>query len=183
MPSPRRGMRRQPNGPGCDVRAALFVLLGLRDLTQINGLRPYLALKFDRRVRRRPLPPGRKRKAHYLLALPGAEQQDLRRHKVLSPLGEPGRGAPQALRGDDRTNRHRPGPHPSTDGIRRASARVKATPRPRARSRFSSATPCVTGWIASTRARPPTRPVRGSIDNASRRGTRPSALDASAGHV
>ena len=44
LPSPRRGMRRQPNGPEFDVRAALFVLLG-KDLTQINGFGPYLALK------------------------------------------------------------------------------------------------------------------------------------------
>ena len=44
LPSPRRGMRRQPNGPEFDVRAALFALLG-KDLTQINGFGPYLALK------------------------------------------------------------------------------------------------------------------------------------------
>ncbi len=44
LPSPRRGMRRQPNGPVFDVRAALFALLG-KDLTQINSLGPYLALK------------------------------------------------------------------------------------------------------------------------------------------
>jgi transposase len=44
LPSARRGMRRQPNGPGFDVRGALFALLG-KDLTQINGLGPYLALK------------------------------------------------------------------------------------------------------------------------------------------
>ena len=44
LPAPRRGMRRQPNGPAFDVRAALFALLG-KDLTQINGLGPYLALK------------------------------------------------------------------------------------------------------------------------------------------
>jgi transposase len=44
LPAPRRGMRRQPNGPVFDVRAALFALLG-KDLTQINGLGPYLALK------------------------------------------------------------------------------------------------------------------------------------------
>lgn len=44
LPSPRRGMRRQPNGPVFDVRGALFALLG-KDLTQINGLGPYLALK------------------------------------------------------------------------------------------------------------------------------------------
>jgi len=42
LPSPRRGMRRQPNGPEFDVRAALFALLG-KDLTQINGFGPYLA--------------------------------------------------------------------------------------------------------------------------------------------
>jgi transposase len=44
LPPPRRGMRRQPNSPEFDVRAALFALLG-KDLTQINGLGPYLALK------------------------------------------------------------------------------------------------------------------------------------------
>jgi transposase len=44
LPAPRPGMRRQPNGPRFDVRAALFALLG-KDLTQINGLGPYLALK------------------------------------------------------------------------------------------------------------------------------------------
>jgi transposase len=44
LPSPRRGMRRQPNSPAFDVRAALFALLG-KDLTQINGIGPYLALK------------------------------------------------------------------------------------------------------------------------------------------
>jgi transposase len=44
LPSPRRGVRRQPNAPAFDVRAALFALLG-KDLTQINGLGPYLALK------------------------------------------------------------------------------------------------------------------------------------------
>lgn len=44
LPSPRRRMNRQPNGPGFDVRAALFALLG-KDLTQIHGLGPYLTLK------------------------------------------------------------------------------------------------------------------------------------------
>jgi transposase len=44
LPSRRPGMRRQLNGPEFDVRAALFALLG-KDLTQINGLGPYLALK------------------------------------------------------------------------------------------------------------------------------------------
>jgi transposase len=41
---PRRRMPRQANGPAFDVRAALYALLG-RDLTQIHGLGPYLALK------------------------------------------------------------------------------------------------------------------------------------------
>jgi transposase len=44
LPSPRRGLRRQPNSPAFDVRAALFALVG-KDLTQINGIGPYLALK------------------------------------------------------------------------------------------------------------------------------------------
>jgi len=43
-PSPRQRMRRQPNGMDFDVRAALYALLG-KDLTQINGLGPHLALR------------------------------------------------------------------------------------------------------------------------------------------
>jgi transposase len=41
---PRQRTIRQPNGPAFDVRAALYALLG-RDVTQIDGLGPYLALK------------------------------------------------------------------------------------------------------------------------------------------
>ena len=44
LPVPRRRMGRQVNGPAFDLRAALFGLLG-KDLTQINGVGPYLALK------------------------------------------------------------------------------------------------------------------------------------------
>jgi transposase len=44
LPSLRRRISRQPNGLDFDVRAALFALLG-KDLTQIHGLGPYLALK------------------------------------------------------------------------------------------------------------------------------------------
>jgi transposase len=44
LPSARQRVRRQPNGLDFDVRAALFALLG-KDLTQINGLGPYVALK------------------------------------------------------------------------------------------------------------------------------------------
>jgi transposase len=44
LPPLRRRLSRQPNGLDFDVRAALFALLG-KDLTQINGLGPYVALK------------------------------------------------------------------------------------------------------------------------------------------
>ena len=44
LESPRRRMIRQSNGPTFDVRAALYAVLG-KDLTQIHGLGPYLALK------------------------------------------------------------------------------------------------------------------------------------------
>jgi hypothetical protein len=44
LPSPRRHRATQANGLAFDVRAALFALLG-KDLTQINGLGPYLSLK------------------------------------------------------------------------------------------------------------------------------------------
>jgi transposase len=44
LPSPRRRISPHPNALAFDVRAALFALLG-KDLTQIHGLGPYLALK------------------------------------------------------------------------------------------------------------------------------------------
>jgi transposase len=44
VPSARRRMGRQANGPAFDLRAALFALLG-QDLTRIDGLGPFLALK------------------------------------------------------------------------------------------------------------------------------------------
>lgn len=44
LPASRRKMSRQSNGPAFDVRSALFSLLG-KDLTQIHGIGPYLALK------------------------------------------------------------------------------------------------------------------------------------------
>ena len=44
MPLPRQRGSRQSNGPQFDVRSALYGLLG-KDLTQIHGMGPYLALK------------------------------------------------------------------------------------------------------------------------------------------
>ena len=44
MPPPRQRGSRQSNGPRFDVRGALYGLLG-KDLTQIHGMGPYLALK------------------------------------------------------------------------------------------------------------------------------------------
>jgi transposase len=44
LASLRGHMPRQANGPAFDVREALYALLG-KDLTQIHGLGPYLALK------------------------------------------------------------------------------------------------------------------------------------------
>ena len=44
LPTPRRREKRQMNAPDFDVRAALFAVLG-KDLTQIHGMGPYLALK------------------------------------------------------------------------------------------------------------------------------------------
>ncbi len=102
--SPRRGMRRQTQQPCVRVRAALFALLG-KDLTQINGIGHIPRAEVDRRVRRRPLRLA-ERKALHLLAL--LEQQGFRLQGALvahAPLGEqPDRGAPEARRGDDRTN-------------------------------------------------------------------------------
>jgi transposase len=44
LPPPRGRAKPQANAPGFDVRAALFAVLG-KDLTQIHGMGPYLALK------------------------------------------------------------------------------------------------------------------------------------------
>ena len=44
VPVSRRSTGRQANGPNFDVRGALYAMLG-KDLTQIHGLGPYLALK------------------------------------------------------------------------------------------------------------------------------------------
>jgi transposase len=44
LPAPRGRAKRQANAPDFDVRAALFAVLG-KDLTQIHGMGPYLALK------------------------------------------------------------------------------------------------------------------------------------------
>src|SRR3954451_19019592 len=44
LPAPRYRITQQPNALGFDIRAALHAILGI-DLTQINGLGPYLALK------------------------------------------------------------------------------------------------------------------------------------------
>ena len=44
VPTPRYRITQQPNALGFDIRAALHAILGI-DLTQINGLGPYLALK------------------------------------------------------------------------------------------------------------------------------------------
>ena len=57
------------------MRAALFALLG-KDLTQIHGLGPYLALKLIAECGD-DLSALAEREALYLLALLGAQQQDL----------------------------------------------------------------------------------------------------------
>src|SRR3954470_3453730 len=44
LPAPRYRITQQPNALGFDIRAALHAILGT-DLTQINGLGSYLALK------------------------------------------------------------------------------------------------------------------------------------------
>jgi len=109
LPSPRRRLHGKANGPDFDVRAALFKLLG-KDLTQIDGLGSYLSLRLIA-VWRRPLRLA-ERKALYLLAMPGAKQQDLRRKGALvtnTPLWESGLGAPAACCRNRWTDRHGPG--------------------------------------------------------------------------
>ena len=73
--------------------------------------RPLPRAQAHRRMRRRPLRLA-ECETLYLLALPSAEQQDLRRQGALvahAPLWEPGGGTAAAGRSDGRTNRHGPG--------------------------------------------------------------------------
>jgi transposase len=84
------------NGLAFDVRAALFALLG-KDLTQIDGLGPYLSLKLiaecgDLRL-------GECKTLH-LMARLGAKN---------TPLRDPGRGAPAPCRRNCWTDRYRVG--------------------------------------------------------------------------
>jgi len=110
LPSPRQNRSRQQNSLLFDVRTALFALLG-KDLTQINGLGPYLALKLIAECGD-DLSAWPSAKHFNFLALPSAEQQDLRRQGALVahvPLWKPGGVTAAAGRSDGRTNRHGPG--------------------------------------------------------------------------
>ena len=105
LPSPRRHRTTQANGLAFDVRAALFALLG-KDLTQINGLGPYLSLKLIAEcgddLSAWP-------SAKHFTARPGTEQQDLWRQGALvtnTPLREPSFGAPPACCRNRWTDRH-----------------------------------------------------------------------------
>jgi hypothetical protein len=76
LPSSRR-RTDQVNGLAFDARSALFALLG-KDITRVDGFGPYLALKLVAECGD-DLLASPSCKALYLLAGPGAEQQDLRR--------------------------------------------------------------------------------------------------------
>jgi transposase len=104
LPSPRRGMRRQPNGPGFDVRTALFALLG-KDLTQINGLGPYLALKLVAECGDDLSAwPSAKHFTSWLCLAPGNK---ISGGKVLSSRTRRSGSRAAALCGSPRSNRHR----------------------------------------------------------------------------
>ena len=110
LPSPRQNRSRQQNSLLFDVRTALFALLG-KDLTQINGLGPYLALKLIAEC-------GDDLSAwpsakHFTSWLCLAPSNKISGGKVLSSRTrrseEPGGGTAAAGRSDGRTNRHGPG--------------------------------------------------------------------------
>jgi transposase len=95
LPSSGRHRSDQANALAFDVRAALFALLG-KDITQIDGLGPYLSLKLIA-------------ECGDDLAGFGAEQQDLRRQYPLvknAPLREPIFGASAACCRNHWTDRH-----------------------------------------------------------------------------
>ena len=105
---PRWNKQNRARGAVFDVRAALFALLG-NDLTQSNGLGPYLALKFIAECGD-DLSAWPSAKHYLLLCL--APSNKISGGKVLSSrtrrYGQPGSGASEARRGN-RTNRHRLG--------------------------------------------------------------------------
>ncbi len=110
MPPPRQRGSRQSNGPGFDVRGALYGLLG-KDLTQIHGMGALSRAQADRRMRRRPLSMA-DGKALHVPALSGSQQQDLRRQGSVvtdTTLGQQSGGAVATGRDNHRSNRHRPG--------------------------------------------------------------------------
>ena len=160
LPSPRRGMRRQPNGPEFDVRAALFALLG-KDLTQINGFGPYLALKLIAEC-------GDDLSAwpsakHFTSWLCLAPSNKISGGKVLSSRTRCSGSRSAALL---RLAAVTIGRTDTALGAfyRRLSARIgkiKAITATARKIAVPSITPCVMGWTTSTRARPPTRPVIG----------------------
>lgn len=155
-PAPRRGMRHQPNRPAFDVRAALFALLG-KDLTQINGFGPYLALKLIAEC-------GDDLSAwpsakHFTSWLCLAPSNKISGGKILSSRTRRSGSRAAALL---RLAAVTVGRTDTAIGAfyRRLSARTRSKPSPQllASLPFSSTTPYGTGWTTSTLARPRTRP-------------------------
>jgi transposase len=105
LPAPRYRITQQPNALGFDVRAALHAILGI-DLTQINGLGPYLALKLVGECGTDLSAwPSAKHFTSWLCLAPSTK---ISGGKVLSArtVGQPGRGAAAARRDHGRAHRH-----------------------------------------------------------------------------
>jgi len=105
IPAPRH-RTKQPNALAFPAREALHRILGV-DLTQIHGLGPYLALKLVGECGTNLFGMA-ERQALHLMALSGAEQQDLRRQGAIGPdtaLQQPRRRAAAPGGGHGRTHR------------------------------------------------------------------------------
>src|SRR3954464_2614907 len=159
---PARPRRRQANEPGFAVREALHAILGA-DPTQIDGIGPSLALTLvgECGTDLSAWPSAK----HFTSWLSLAPHNKISGGKALSartpaaPAAGPRRccgwrrwrlGAPRRPWG------------PSTAVWRRGWARLRRSPRRRARSAFSSTTCSATAWTPPIRAPPLTRHATGS---------------------
>ncbi len=132
---PARRRTRQPNAPAFDARAALHAILGV-DLTQIDGLGPYLALKLVGECGTNLTAwPSAKHFTSWLALAPRRtrfpEGKCCRRKRVAPAIGRrPCCASPPAPWVEPTPLWAR-----STGGCRRGLARRRRSPRPHARSR------------------------------------------------
>ena len=148
---PVRQRTHQPNAPAFDARGALHAILGV-DLTQINGLGPYLALKLvgECGTNLAAWPTAK----HFTSWLGLAPHNKISGGKVLSSKTRrtSNRAASLLRLAAGTVGRTDTALGASTAGYRRGWAKRRRSPPPRARSRFCSTTRSGTAWPTPIRA-------------------------------